>query len=1447
MQEQKVLFTVLPNGSNGGKLKLSVLVSPRLNTDEPSKTKLGSWIDFWNGSGHWPSRVMSLSFRFSFKGGAQKVNAVRTSPDPDPILWGKIFSAETYVKPFKFNDLSKRLIRSYPVMKVVNHVEGLYGKVAGDSPTSHPKLQGSTGNTLSEFINFFGEIDQNQKEFDAMDRQAVSKIKKDKSALQVLNVAALPGDPLKNAYLYALSFYDRPKPDAMKKYHRAPSAATLVEVPNRFDLPQVDFHQMLASTSDYPNIQRLLGIVIDFEIDPAGLVIPPSGEITLDSFSAGIFAGYNKNLAPARTNYKLNPEFLPAPKPASDSDIEDGYLKLDEKGKFALIQLDPDGTAQKTTNSGVNYNRMLQPRYKSFVTPKKSGLPTLRNAGLQVIRNERGMQIGARLQQVRANNDLVEAASAPVYWADDLLRGFRVDVKNIRTGKWFSLCRRIGTYQITTTGDTLVFDDEEGYIKSASATSSAEGLGDDIYLHERVFGWEGWSLTAPRPSKTIVSDFYEDTPDGKNRKAKIGGKERAEFSRNTDDYRSARKKVEFKVEATFRAQPGSLPRLRYGEEYEFRSRVVDVAGNSLPVKHPNWGHSLREFYRRLDPVGTPTIVPITAFGEGESLDHMVIRSNYNHKPIEYIEQQYVKDYLTGKWYQYAAANARFVAPPKTSQLIAEEHGMFDTAIGKGNDYQKGFNVACREEGTLLDQKIVDLTTGLKTITADGITMITPPSTPAPQKIFVPIPTPDPLPAPPAGKQYLLPGDPLAEGQYVVHATDRLILPYLPDPLARGAAFRGLPGVVSDNDIDAEVPVDWVPDTKPEEWVARVPFSGDWPEFETFRIQIEDGSGLPKWDKINRVLHVRLPQGDKAKVEYSSYMEREKVELMRLFHLIAPDRRERARLCAALGVHWMMTPYRTLELIHAVQQPLIAPSTLNSGGNRFISQKRPDGIGDTYSEMSGHIVLSTKSTGKIDILSDWEEPIDSLLEEEWRMVPHKAHVKDFTIPDAYIKPYPDELPVPMPPATNDDEKGLYELFRHEFGDTKYRKVNYYLKGTTRFREYFPVAMFNHPVNLPENDDEGDIEKLKHRMHRIGAKSVRHILNSARPAAPKILYIVPTFGWPTPERTPTSVVSRRCGNGLRVFLERPWFSSGDGELLGVVIRRGTKPLDGASGTDTKDPMKPFVTDWGMDPIWGSSKMAAQPKPSDFLGVEKIGTGLTLDELPGAAVDVVGYKVEFDKERGLWFADIEIDAGDSYFPFVRLALCRYQPNSIQHCHLSRVVMTDFAQLTPDRVAAVTFASASATKFKVMVSGVYGVNQMTKTAAVGAALPIAGSKPPEFPNLDLSRVIYATVEKRATIQAIKSNEYSAAFSPWHVHTNETLNVELLPTKQYDSRMIWMAEMTLQEPPMTSKDVEYRLQIREYEVLPTDPDVGQKITRFSNDYFVNHRLVYADTILLRP
>jgi hypothetical protein len=116
--------------------------------------------------------------------------------------------------------------------------------------------------------------------------------------------------------------------------------------------------------------------------------------------------------------------------------------------------------------------------------------------------------------------------------------------------------------------------------------------------------------------------------------------------------------------------------------------------------------------------------------------------------------------------------------------------------------------------------------------------------------------------------------------------------------------------------------------------------------------------------------------------------------------------------------------------------------------------------------------------------------------------------------------------------------------------------------------------------------------------------------------------------------------------------------------------------------------LVSMFGKDPIWASASPDPSLDRSYFATERPYEEGLVLDETPEETVGVVGFEPEFDEQRKLWFCDVELawKAQRSYYPFIRMALARYQPDSLQDVKLSRVVQTDFAQVVPDRRLTVT-----------------------------------------------------------------------------------------------------------------------------------------------------------------
>ena len=164
----------------------------------------------------------------------------------------------------------------------------------------------------------------------------------------------------------------------------------------------------------------------------------------------------------------------------------------------------------------------------------------------------------------------------------------------------------------------------------------------------------------------------------------------------------------------------------------------------------------------------------------------------------------------------------------------------------------------------------------------------------------------------------------------------------------------------------------------------------------------------------------------------------------------------------------------------------------------------------------------------------------------------------------------------------------------------------------------------------------------------------------------------------------------------------------------------------------PYKKYVTLWGNDPIWASpfvpgiaptlahfplARTAPDPTgawlPPNAPAAEKRSAPGRVSRSKGCSrpspdrsrmgtVDVAPHDVFYDADRGSsGIATSRSTAGASYFPFIRLALARYQPISSRHAHLSNVVLADIIALSADRWLNVTPA-ADSPKVRVAVFGV-------------------------------------------------------------------------------------------------------------------------------------------------
>jgi hypothetical protein len=212
-----------------------------------------------------------------------------------------------------------------------------------------------------------------------------------------------------------------------------------------------------------------------------------------------------------------------------------------------------------------------------------------------------------------------------------------------------------------------------------------------------------------------------------------------------------------------------------------------------------------------------------------------------------------------------------------------------------------------------------------------------------------------------------------------------------------------------------------------------------------------------------------------------------------------------------GRHWMFTPFRDVTFVHAVQQPLQAPTPETFEVARS--------LGNTFANLKGDVSLHIPSTAKVDLHAAWtewrddpntakpyERPVQTTVTEilvttgpDWGQLPsHMLTVQDdrrlhFNTDTQFgdfdvIQTIRDALAANPPQGERVTLQAqldvLSKLTSHEFGDTRYRHVTYQLIATSRFREYFSPAIAQNPSD-------------QQSMARLSETFERDILSSARP--------------------------------------------------------------------------------------------------------------------------------------------------------------------------------------------------------------------------------------------------------------------------------------------------------------------------------------------------------------
>lgn len=131
------LCTALPDSVAGTKIRVAVLVSPRLTSDAGTDAALDNWPD----ARDWPSIEPTWQVTVQ-QGGTTAVlpaTEVKTAPY-DLASWRQMFPATSTTMPYVANDKAKAPIFSYPVKKVLETVRALHTTVLSGHRTSFPSL-----------------------------------------------------------------------------------------------------------------------------------------------------------------------------------------------------------------------------------------------------------------------------------------------------------------------------------------------------------------------------------------------------------------------------------------------------------------------------------------------------------------------------------------------------------------------------------------------------------------------------------------------------------------------------------------------------------------------------------------------------------------------------------------------------------------------------------------------------------------------------------------------------------------------------------------------------------------------------------------------------------------------------------------------------------------------------------------------------------------------------------------------------------------------------------------------------------------------------------------------------------------------------------------------------------------------------------------------------------
>jgi hypothetical protein len=1244
-----VIWTPVASGVRpDGKLRITVVATPQLTTT--SDTTLAAYPDFAGGA--WCSLInggggsvpMGFSVVLDLAGGtaADRVEAPgqRVSPDPDPAVFQTMFPDSTLVRSYVADNYSGTKIRSVDTAGLNDALNRLQQQVFAASGAVQPQTSALAGpgkplEGYSIDSSTYEQIARSQDE--ALTRQKYSSVP---------NTATSSG--LQTAIVQMRQFVE--------------PLDTEANVPGMFDpsyqvpWPQWEFHEKFSVLDSHPLLLRKIGFVIDIVVDPAAFVKS--------------IGGAPAPLGPGSYQLRVNPTYVAGP---GATDIPQGADVKYGAGEFApefdvrapadpgFVDIGADGQQWPIVTSEVGSEiaatTVLASGYQRLVAeglgdPDRHPLvlPARSTTGISLMTPRIAERVHRDLdrQWNIANSIDIASRVIQVATAADLIVGYRMDVRPAGSPGWLSLNWRQGLWRPdpdTYGAGDLDLGVDEGWTEPAGAGATGSSNSEQRYA-QAVSVWTGWSQAIERPGKAID-----------------------EASEAAGINPLSPPPPGFGATIDYVAPPGGakLPTLRFGTAYDLRLRIVYLGGASKDLTDVEPRTARRSVtYLRHEPVMSPVVYlgdirgEIVEIGDikGESYAGETVA--WSQSP----ETVVVRSAGNGAAVDPALVQTRWLTPVRVSPWLIEQHGRLDS--GGKPDPAKYSQIAARDAafygpGTTGYAAVGDVIGFAWTSPAQGTT------------------------------------------------------PFYPDPLTSGVLVRGVP----------------TPSGGRTE--ASASFGGSWPDVVPIGVNVA-GAGTPGATVSGQSIDLRVAPGRTERLRISSSIPSADLGLLDLWERVKSTA---SATDAAKGAFWQLSPYRDMTVVHATKQPVSAPYF---GSGDTWTGSRPDN--EIQCRISGSMHIDEPSTESVSLTGTLTSGIDGGPGATAPTI-RRASVGDIgTITVDNPAPggpvgstsYAMEATVQLEDTRHHGLSMVGTAFSR-YGEyfRQLRQVTFstgstspivvapsatgaaqpIVPGSARVQWTRGGTSITGTLNVDYTEQPGDgtITPIAGGGIPAGSITVSAIADpitlsttqsttgstrlsvplpaSARPQAPDVAATIPAFTWnPAPKATTArSVRSTRSSASIRVYLERPWFTSGVDEDLAVLVR----PSRGGSA------VADLVSRWGGDPAvtGGGSLPSAWPVARHFTNADGATSGVWLAEDSSKKVDIVRYNVGreradgsligWDAERDQWYVDLDIDIDTAYRPFIRLALARYQAQARARLRLSAVTLLDVVQLDPGRTATV------------------------------------------------------------------------------------------------------------------------------------------------------------------